>query len=230
MKTSSAKALALAVTLAVSQPLAAQILADPATSVQEAMSGLVERQVEQAQNAALERTLSQAESTAAGQVLERAEALQAEVVQTRAQEQLLDRVEQLQSRVATQAEAAIEQVQAQVEGAQRQIETAARPALPPETAFVAIAVEPGVRAVQFEWIMLVTSEERARLDAEASALLAYLTSTTPLALLDGVELLTFTVPPDLDADASILQLVPESLRDRIDRNHVYEAEAALAPR
>lgn len=230
LKTRSVKTLAIALMLTSGQPLVAQVLADPAASLQEAVQGLVERQVEQAQNAALERTVGQAEAAAAGQVLERAEALQAEIVQQRAQEQLLNQVERLQSTVATRAEAAIGQVQVQVENVQRQLDSVASLSTRAAAPFISIELEPGVRVVQSEWIMIVTPVERAHLNAEASALLAYLTSSEQLTFAGGVELLTFTVPPDLDADASILQLVPESLRDRIDRNHIYEADAQVAPR
>lgn len=90
-------------------------------------------------------------------------------------------------------------------------------------AFVEITIAPGVRAIESEWIMVVTPDERARLDTEAAELLRYLTGTEPFALTDG-ELLTFTVPPDLDANDAILELVPETMRGLIDRNHVYDAQ------
>jgi subtilisin family serine protease len=90
-------------------------------------------------------------------------------------------------------------------------------------AFVDITLEPGVRAVEFEWIMVVTPEQRARLDDEAAELLDYLTNTEPFALTEG-ELLTFTVPPDLDANDAIVDLVPDNMRELIDRNHIYDMQ------
>jgi subtilisin family serine protease len=90
-------------------------------------------------------------------------------------------------------------------------------------AFVEITLSPGERAVEFEWVMVVTPEERARLDDEAADLLNYLTDSEPFALADG-ELLTFTVPPDLDANDAILDLVPDNMRDLIDRNHIYDTQ------
>ncbi|MGV3593147.1 MAG: S8 family serine peptidase [Gammaproteobacteria bacterium] len=90
-------------------------------------------------------------------------------------------------------------------------------------AFVEITIAPGVRAIESEWIMVVTPDERARLDTEAAELLRYLTGTEPFELTDG-ELLTFTVPPDLDANDAILELVPETMRGLIDRNHIYDAQ------
>ena len=77
--------------------------------------------------------------------------------------------------------------------------------------------------MEFEWVMRVSTEERALLGRDGAELLRYLTASVPLAA-SGEELLRFTVPPDLDADSALLQLVPETLRDRIDRNDVYELE------
>jgi minor extracellular protease Epr len=91
-------------------------------------------------------------------------------------------------------------------------------------AFVDITLEPGVRAVEFEWVMIVTPDQRTQLDAQAAELLSYLTDTQPFALADDGELLTFTVPPDLDANDAILDLVPDGLRDLIDRNHIYDTQ------
>ena len=109
---------------------------------------------------------------------------------------------------------------------QRQLDSVANPSARAAAPFIDIELEPGMRVVQSEWIMIVTAEERARLHNEAPALLAYLTSAEWFTFAGGVELLTFSVPPELDADGSILQLVPESLRHRIDRNHIYGADAA----
>lgn len=92
-----------------------------------------------------------------------------------------------------------------------------------DEAFVDITLGPGIRAVEFEWVMLVTPEQRQQLDDEAAELLNFLTDTEPFALAAG-ELLTFRVPPDLDADDAILELVPENLRDLIDRNHIYDVQ------
>ncbi len=90
-------------------------------------------------------------------------------------------------------------------------------------AFIEITLPDGARAVEFEWVMVVTPEERERLNDEAGDLLDYLTDAEPFALAEG-ELLTFTVPPDLDANDAILDLVPENMRDLIDRNHIYNAQ------
>ncbi|MDY6982579.1 MAG: S8 family serine peptidase [Pseudomonadota bacterium] len=105
-----------------------------------------------------------------------------------------------------------------------QVSEAATLVPPAPRAFVEIVLEPGVRAIESEWIMVVTPEERARLNTEAAELLRYLTDAEPFALMDG-EMLTFTVPPDLDANDAILELVPDTMRELIDRNHVYDTQA-----
>lgn len=78
----------------------------------------------------------------------------------------------------------------------------------------------GTRVVAYEWVMLVDPEQRQILSAQAPTLMRYLRTSRRFSLVSG-ELLTFSIPPDLDANGAVLQLVPESLRDRFDRNHVY---------
>lgn len=85
----------------------------------------------------------------------------------------------------------------------------------------------GARMISFEWIMLVTPEQRAVLDGEASALMGFLRARRPFGLNNG-ELLLFSVPPDLDAGDAILNLVPPALRGQIDRNHLYSPRGADA--
>lgn len=78
----------------------------------------------------------------------------------------------------------------------------------------------GTRTLAAEWIMLVTPEQRAVLEGQAPALMGFLRARRPFGLNNG-ELLLFRVPPDLDTDAAILNLVPPALRGQIDRNHLY---------
>lgn len=93
-----------------------------------------------------------------------------------------------------------------------------------QVALVEVTLDDGSRAVAFEWIMLVSPAQRQQLDTEATALMAYLSNVQSYTLTNGV-LLTFVVPPDLDANEAILQLVPVELRELIDRNHVYSGQA-----
>jgi minor extracellular protease Epr len=96
-------------------------------------------------------------------------------------------------------------------------------------AFVEITLPDGARAIAFEWIMLVTAEQRARLEGEAAALMGFLSAAQPFGIGAG-ELLTFSVPPDLDANDAILDLVPAELRGQIDRNHLYAPRDDKRPR
>lgn len=93
-----------------------------------------------------------------------------------------------------------------------------------EQLFVEIAIEPNIRALEREWVMLLSDTQRQQLVDEAPELMNYLAQTSTLAALDSY-LLRFRVPPDLDANDQILELVPEPLRDLIDRNHVYSAQS-----
>lgn len=78
----------------------------------------------------------------------------------------------------------------------------------------------GTRTLAAEWIMLVTPAQRAQLDGQAPALMGFLRAQRPFGLNNG-QLLLFRVPPDLDANEGILNLVPPALRGQIDRNHLY---------
>ncbi|MEX2469403.1 MAG: S8 family serine peptidase, partial [Pseudohongiellaceae bacterium] len=91
-------------------------------------------------------------------------------------------------------------------------------------AFVEIALTPDIRVIEYQWVMLVDSGQREQLQTQAPELMEFLTDTQPFTASDS-EILTFTVPPDLDRDDNVLQLLPEALRDFIDRNHVYSAQA-----
>ncbi len=96
-------------------------------------------------------------------------------------------------------------------------------------AFVEITIEPNIRVLEREWVMLISEAQREQLNNEAPELMRFLTQTRPFTALDSY-LLKFNVPPDLDADDQILQLVPESLRELMDRNHIYSAQSeAISP-
>jgi minor extracellular protease Epr len=190
-------------------------------AVEGAVQGAVERQVEQAQNAAVERATEQAAAAAASVAQERAAAVQAEVVQSQTLEQVQAQVERLQTQVEA-AQGEIGQIQDQI--ATVAVDQAATAAA---RAFVDIELAVNLRAVEFEWIMLVTPEQRARLNVEAAELLKYLTTSESITLAGDQELLRFRVPPELDANDAVLELVPENLRSLIDRNHIYDARDLL---
>ncbi|HDZ07803.1 MAG TPA: hypothetical protein ENH93_07040 [Pseudohongiella sp.] len=93
--------------------------------------------------------------------------------------------------------------------------------------FVEIAIEPNIRVLEREWVMLLSEAQREQLIDEAPDLMPYLAQTRTLDALESY-LLRFRVPPDLDANDQILDLVPEPLRELIDRNHVYSAQSGAA--
>lgn len=203
-----------------------------------------EQQAEAVQGQTVERIVDQVERAQA-QATERAQTQATE----RAQAQLAQVQGQL-DRAQSQAQRAQDQVQRTQDQLQRAQERAADPDTNPglggvlaqaaqpagaaeevgsqtpvtdregNTVFVEITLPQGERAVAFEWVMLVTAEQRQQLELEAPQLLTYLSSSQDFALTAG-EMLTFAVPPDLDANDVILQLVPENLRGQIDRNHIF---------
>jgi len=86
--------------------------------------------------------------------------------------------------------------------------------------FVELAIEPNIRAIEREWVMLLSAAQRELLDSQAPQLMQYLIQTSRFNALDSV-LLKFRVPPDLDANDRVLQLLPENMRQLMDRNHLY---------
>lgn len=209
-------------------------------------AGRVQSQAENVQNQALDRVQNQAER-AQEQALERAQS-QLERVQSQAerlQEQASDRAqgqveraqnvpgrEQALPDVATQAQQqALGRADAGLGALPGLRPMAQLPDRLPVTdregnqAFVEIAIEPNIRVLEREWVMLLDDAQRSQLISEAPQLMQYLAQTRPFAALDSF-LLKFRVPPDLDANDQILQLVPEALRDLMDRNHVYSAQGS----
>src|SRR5690606_2227853 len=78
-----------------------------------------------------------------------------------------------------------------------------------EPAFVEILIEPNIRVLEREWLMLVTAPQRDELEQIAPQLMAYHVDTRPFAALDSV-LLKFRVPPGLDSEELLGELVPEA--------------------
>ena len=219
--------------------------------VQERTARQVEQQAETVQNQTVERVQSQAERVqrrAAEQVQN-----QAGNVQRRAVEQVQNQAENAANRAQSRAERLqdiaervserLPENAAQVaqdragRGLAQALErglTGAADALPERLgirdidgneAFVEISITPNIRMVEYEWVMMLSETQRGQLTEEAPELMRFLSQTRPLAAADGV-LLKFLVPPDLDEDDAVVQLVPEDLRDFIDRNHVYSAQQA----
>lgn len=216
-----------------------------------------QRVVEQATEQQAEVVQSQTLERVAGQV-ERAQGQASERAQTRIADQAQSRVEQVQGQVG-RAQEQILRVQERVAEQALERSAGVAGGLVPATdvpvvrpaaggvlaqangdgipvtdrdgnqAFVEITLPDGARAIAFEWIMLVTAEQRARLEGEAAALMGFLSAARPFGIGAG-ELLTFSVPPDLDANDAILDLVPAELRGQIDRNHLYAPRDDKRPR
>jgi len=191
------------------------------------------------QNQALERVQNQAAEQAAGQAVNQLERVQSRAVgrsQAQAEragtqaEQVQQRTERLPPPAALRQGRAEERMQIQGQPSRPvnllpslpdRLEVASQSGAP---AFVEINIEPGIRVLEREWVLLITSQQRIQLEAEASELLRFLVREDSLESF-GRNILTFRVPPDLDADEAILDLLPESLRPLMDRNHVYQAQS-----
>ncbi|MDH7942767.1 S8 family serine peptidase [Pseudohongiella sp. SYSU M77423] len=91
-----------------------------------------------------------------------------------------------------------------------------------------IEVAPNVRAIERQWVMVVNPEQRIQLEIQAPVVLQFMIREHELNAMNR-DVLVFDVPAELDADDAILQLLPDSLRPLMDRNHVYQAQAGPVP-
>jgi len=204
-----------------------------------------------------ERTSQQVQDRAAGQVQDRAvgqvQDRAAGQVQDRAVGQVQDRAAgQVQDRAAGQLpDAAADRAQDRAvqlpQGSPGQLpetrvpEASQRPAsaTPPDRfaqtaqtvnpAFVEIMLEPNIRVLEREWVMLLTASQRDVLASDAPELMRYHVQTSPFQALDSY-LLRFRVPPGLDSNEVIQQMVPETMRDLLDRNHIYSIQTGRSER
>lgn len=180
-----------------------------------------ERVQEQAQRAQqqTERTQQQAERT-----LEQAERVQQQTdrVQNRAEQaqQQLERSVNATEAVQRRLPGSLEQLP---EAATRQRELPDQVNAEPdarEPAFVDIRLDPEIRIISSEWVMLLDAGQHQQLEREAPELMRFLEQTRRFEALDS-DILTFRVPPDLDSEAAMRELVPEALQELLDRNHLY---------
>ena len=186
----------------------------------------VQEQAQRAQQQA-ERTQQQAERT-----LEQAERVQqrADRVQNRAEQaqQQLERsvnaTEAIQRRVPGGLERLPEAADRQQESP---ILTTDEPGVR-EPAFVDLRLDPEIRIISSEWVMMLDAAQRQELEREAPDLMRFLEQTRRFEALDS-DILTFRVPPDLDSEAAMRELVPETLQELLDRNHVYGVRQGPKP-
>lgn len=89
-----------------------------------------------------------------------------------------------------------------------------------ETAFVDVAVENGWRAVEREWLIMLDKTELSVLQP----LSAEIIEQTDFSRLDLV-LVRFRVPAEWDSLAALKQRLPTHLKEQLDRNHIYGAQA-----
>lgn len=95
-------------------------------------------------------------------------------------------------------------------------------------AFVEIRIQPDIRILEREWVMLINADQRQVLINQAPQLMRFLQETIPFEALNSF-LFRFRVPPDLDSEDAVQELLPESLHNLVDRNHVYSAESEASP-
>lgn len=95
-------------------------------------------------------------------------------------------------------------------------------------AFVEIRIEPNIRILEREWVMLINADQRQVLLNQAPELMEFLEEIIAFEALNSF-LLKFRVPPAMDSENAVLELLPGSLHNLIDRNHVYSAQSEASP-
>jgi minor extracellular protease Epr len=191
---------------------------------QKAADQIQERTAEQAQD----RAASQVQDRAASQVQDRATGQLPDVAASQAQ----DRAGQLSQSAPGQS---LRDTIARDPATSPRPEAVAPPdrfaqsAEPANQAFVEIMIEPNIRVLEREWVMLLTASQRDLLALDSSELMRYHVQTSPFEALDSY-LLRFRVPPALDSIELIQQMVPESMRDLLDRNHIYSTQTGRTER
>ena len=91
-----------------------------------------------------------------------------------------------------------------------------------QTAFVDVEVENGWRAVQHEWLVMLDENELTTLQKLPIDIL----EKTYFDELD-LTLIRFRVPAKLDSLAALKKQLPADIISRIDRNHIYAAQAKV---
>ncbi|MAN50786.1 MULTISPECIES: S8 family serine peptidase [unclassified Marinimicrobium] len=89
------------------------------------------------------------------------------------------------------------------------------------TLFMDVEVEDGWRAVQHEWLLMLAPGELALLEPLNVEIL----EQKRLPKL-GLEMVRFRVPARLDSYAALQNTLPADLAERLDRNHIYNPQAA----
>ncbi len=90
-------------------------------------------------------------------------------------------------------------------------------------AFADVRVEDGWRAVEGQWLVMLGDDELGQLKQPG----IHIIDQTRLADL-GLRVVRFRVDKDLDSRAALKGLLPASLVERLDRNHIYRPEEGAA--
>jgi minor extracellular protease Epr len=94
-----------------------------------------------------------------------------------------------------------------------------------QTVFNDVAVEQGLRAVEREWLLLLSASQWQQLLTQAPELESYLSSQITLTQLQ-LQLIKIRVPSQLDNMAALRLNLPELLAPYLSRNYIYQTQTA----
>ncbi|SDZ92340.1 S8 family serine peptidase [Alkalimonas amylolytica] len=145
-------------------------------------------------------------------------------------ERAMRQLENLPERLPEPAAAAVERASERI--AERQFRQVPQPRAQVSTARLAqrrveVMVEHDFQAIEREWVLLLSQNERQQLQQQAAWLLDYLVAEQHLAALDS-QLLTLQLPPELDSHQALTERLSELKPPGLDRNHIYRLQSGNA--
>lgn len=143
-------------------------------------------------------------------------------------EAVLSQVEQMSARLPEPAIQGMERAQQAMQraaNAEANQEAAVNNRQKTQTLFNQVEVEYGWKAVEREWVLLLSDDELIRLRHQLPEIMEYATEQTASAVL-GVNMLKLKVPQELDSYSALGDKVNAAVAAVIDRNHLYQPESA----
>ncbi|MCU4677077.1 S8 family serine peptidase [Catenovulum sp. 2E275] len=93
--------------------------------------------------------------------------------------------------------------------------------------FIEVEVENGLRAIQFEWLITLSTQELQQFNQLKQKYDIQLLEMQTLNALD-MTIIRFKVPPELDKNQTLRSLFPNQIIKQLERNYIYQAQTLNA--
>ncbi|QIL90874.1 S8 family serine peptidase [Microbulbifer sp. SH-1] len=149
---------------------------------------------------------------------------------TRESERVAREMERRAARAAREAQSRAKQQTQQLTAAVEQVASTGLQRIPVlnstgAVALVEVEVEPGLWAVERQWLAMLDAGELSQVRTLEQTLDIEILEQTDFAEL-GLSLLRFRVPETVDSRAALSRYLPASLVERLDRNHIFRPQAS----